>query len=159
MAGQPQPTQNPSFMLDLVLRCECTEAAWQPQPTQNDLPGQPGRGPEYGRERVGISGSRVGSPGSRATVPSMEVGRRGLAGRGGGQGMSDLAAPLLVVMNDEAEAFWAFAALMETFESNFNVDGTVPPPPPPPFLLCRGACGCSRRPVPVSRGRTSASVL
>ncbi|GLC59853.1 hypothetical protein PLESTB_001542900 [Pleodorina starrii] len=36
------------------------------------------------------------------------------------QGMSDLAAPLLVVMRDEAEAFWAFAALMERMGSNFQ---------------------------------------
>lgn len=40
------------------------------------------------------------------------------------QGMSDLAAPMLYVMDDEAEAFWGFESLMGTFESNFNVDGT-----------------------------------
>ncbi|EFJ48093.1 hypothetical protein VOLCADRAFT_60703 [Volvox carteri f. nagariensis] len=38
------------------------------------------------------------------------------------QGMSDLAAPLLVVMRDEAEAFWAFAALMERLGCNFHTD-------------------------------------
>ena len=32
------------------------------------------------------------------------------------QGMSDLAAPLLCVMRDEAEAFWCFACLMEKLE-------------------------------------------
>ena len=32
------------------------------------------------------------------------------------QGMSDLAAPLLYVMRDEAEAFWCFACLMEKLE-------------------------------------------
>ncbi|GIL66600.1 hypothetical protein Vafri_20088, partial [Volvox africanus] len=38
------------------------------------------------------------------------------------QGMSDLAAPLLVIMRDEAEAFWAFAALMERLAGNFHTD-------------------------------------
>lgn len=38
------------------------------------------------------------------------------------QGMSDLAAPMLVVMKDEAEAFWCFAALMDRLESNFHSD-------------------------------------
>ncbi|GIL71169.1 hypothetical protein Vretifemale_1776 [Volvox reticuliferus] len=38
------------------------------------------------------------------------------------QGMSDLAAPLLVIMRDEAEAFWAFAALMERMAGNFHTD-------------------------------------
>ncbi|KAG2485090.1 hypothetical protein HYH03_016187 [Edaphochlamys debaryana] len=38
------------------------------------------------------------------------------------QGMSDLAAPLLVVMRDEAEAFWAFAALMARQRANFGKD-------------------------------------
>ena len=32
------------------------------------------------------------------------------------QGMSDLAAPILYVMRDEAEAFWCFACLMERME-------------------------------------------
>jgi len=40
------------------------------------------------------------------------------------QGMSDLAAPLLYVMQDEAEAFWAFAALMDRCEANFHTDCT-----------------------------------
>lgn len=40
------------------------------------------------------------------------------------QGMSDLAAPLLYVMRDEAEAFWAFSALMDRCEQNFNTDCT-----------------------------------
>lgn len=38
------------------------------------------------------------------------------------QGMSDLAAPLLVVMEDEVEAFWAFQKLMDQAESNFHKD-------------------------------------
>jgi hypothetical protein len=38
------------------------------------------------------------------------------------QGMSDLAAPLLVVMEDEVEAFWAFQALMDMMEPNFHKD-------------------------------------
>lgn len=38
--------------------------------------------------------------------------------------MSDLAAPLLYVMRDEAEAFWAFSALMDRCEQNFNTDCT-----------------------------------
>lgn len=42
----------------------------------------------------------------------------------GVQGMSDLAAPLLYVMRDEAEAFWAFAALMDRCEANFHTDCT-----------------------------------
>eukprot|EP00198_Chlamydomonas_reinhardtii_P003638 XP_001692974.1 RabGAP/TBC protein [Chlamydomonas reinhardtii] len=38
------------------------------------------------------------------------------------QGMSDLASPLLVVMRDEAEAFWALAALMERHGPCFAAD-------------------------------------
>ncbi|GFR42982.1 hypothetical protein Agub_g3981 [Astrephomene gubernaculifera] len=40
------------------------------------------------------------------------------------QGMSDMAAPLLVVMRDEAEAFWALAALLEGrgMRGNFHTD-------------------------------------
>lgn len=39
------------------------------------------------------------------------------------QGMSDLAAPLLVVMQgDEAEGFWAFEALMRRMAGNFDAD-------------------------------------
>lgn len=32
------------------------------------------------------------------------------------QGMSDMVAPILFVMHDEAEAFWCFACLMEKLE-------------------------------------------
>lgn len=39
------------------------------------------------------------------------------------QGMSDLASPLLMVMcGDEAEAFWAFEALMRRLAGNFDAD-------------------------------------
>jgi len=38
------------------------------------------------------------------------------------QGMSDLAAPLLVVMEDEVEAFWCFQKLMNIMEPNFHKD-------------------------------------
>lgn len=39
------------------------------------------------------------------------------------QGMSDLAAPMLVVMEgDEVEAFWCFQKLMEDMEPNFHKD-------------------------------------
>lgn len=41
---------------------------------------------------------------------------RSCEGRLSVQGMSDLAAPLLCVMRDEAEAFWCFACLMEKLE-------------------------------------------
>jgi len=47
------------------------------------------------------------------------------------QGMSDLAAPLLAVLQDEADAFWCFAALMERLQSNFDTDCscvTIPVP-------------------------------
>ena len=43
------------------------------------------------------------------------------------QGMSDLAAPLLCVMRDEAEAFWCFACLMEKLE--VSPAGRYPPSP------------------------------
>ncbi len=36
--------------------------------------------------------------------------------------MSDLAAPLLVVMRDEGEAFWAFVAIMARWGANFGPD-------------------------------------
>ncbi|KAL6757630.1 RabGAP/TBC protein [Haematococcus lacustris] len=36
------------------------------------------------------------------------------------QGMSDLASPLLVVLRDESEAFWAFCALMDRMGANFD---------------------------------------
>ncbi|KAK9812377.1 hypothetical protein WJX73_005909 [Symbiochloris irregularis] len=39
------------------------------------------------------------------------------------QGMSDLAAPILYVVRDEADAFWCFAALMERMQVNFQTDG------------------------------------
>jgi len=38
------------------------------------------------------------------------------------QGMSDLAAPLLVVMEDEVEAFWGFQRMMDRVEGNFHKD-------------------------------------
>ena len=38
------------------------------------------------------------------------------------QGMSDLAAPLLLVMKDEVEAFWCFQHLMQRMEANFHKD-------------------------------------
>lgn len=40
------------------------------------------------------------------------------------QGMSDLCAPILAVVRDEAETFWCFAALMDRLEGNFNTDCT-----------------------------------
>lgn len=40
------------------------------------------------------------------------------------QGMSDLAAPILYIMQDEALAFWCFSALMERMEANFSTDST-----------------------------------
>ncbi|KAL3280662.1 hypothetical protein HHI36_003900 [Cryptolaemus montrouzieri] len=39
------------------------------------------------------------------------------------QGMSDLASPLLVTMNDEAHAYICFCALMERLCTNFMIDG------------------------------------
>mmetsp|Transcript_43171 Transcript_43171/g.105608 ORF Transcript_43171/g.105608 Transcript_43171/m.105608 type:complete len:614 (-) Transcript_43171:10-1851(-) len=38
------------------------------------------------------------------------------------QGMSDLAAPLLVVMEEEVEAFWCFQTVMDQVEGNFHKD-------------------------------------
>eukprot|EP00897_Mesotaenium_endlicherianum_P003037 jgi/Mesen1/2761/ME000017S02126 len=38
------------------------------------------------------------------------------------QGMSDLLAPVLYVMRDEADAFWCFVALMERMAPNFHRD-------------------------------------
>ncbi|KAI7905898.1 rab-GTPase-TBC domain-containing protein [Cokeromyces recurvatus] len=38
------------------------------------------------------------------------------------QGMSDLLAPLFVVMGNEAMAFWTFSALMDRVQSNFFID-------------------------------------
>lgn len=39
------------------------------------------------------------------------------------QGMSDLASPLLVTMNDEAYAYICFTALMQRLKPNFNING------------------------------------
>lgn len=39
------------------------------------------------------------------------------------QGMSDLASPLLVTMNDEAHAYICFCALMQRLAPNFLLDG------------------------------------
>ncbi|XP_055381882.1 protein PF3D7_1417600 isoform X2 [Condylostylus longicornis] len=39
------------------------------------------------------------------------------------QGMSDLASPLLVTMNDEAHAYICFCAIMERLKANFMLDG------------------------------------
>lgn len=36
--------------------------------------------------------------------------------------MSDLLSPILYVMDDESEAFWCFAALMERMAPNFHRD-------------------------------------
>ncbi|EDV25420.1 uncharacterized protein TRIADDRAFT_55495 [Trichoplax adhaerens] len=41
------------------------------------------------------------------------------------QGMSDLAAPLLVTMTDEATTFWCFNALMSRMKVNFSSDGSA----------------------------------
>jgi hypothetical protein len=38
------------------------------------------------------------------------------------QGMSDLLSPILYVIEDESEAFWCFAALMERMAPNFHRD-------------------------------------
>ena len=35
------------------------------------------------------------------------------------QGMSDLLAPIMVVMNDEVDSFWCFVGYMAKIESNF----------------------------------------
>ena len=57
--------------------------------------------------------------------------------------MSDLAAPLLCVMRDEAEAFWCFACLMEKLEvgpqalmNSSHISATHPLP----CHLIRNAC-------------------
>lgn len=41
------------------------------------------------------------------------------------QGMSDLAAPILVVMNNEPHAYVCFCGLMQRLETNFHPDGEV----------------------------------
>lgn len=38
------------------------------------------------------------------------------------QGMSDLLAPLLAIMGNEAETFWSFVALMDRVGGNFDSD-------------------------------------
>jgi hypothetical protein len=38
------------------------------------------------------------------------------------QGMSDLLSPILYIMDNEVDAFWCFAALMERMASNFHRD-------------------------------------
>ena len=50
------------------------------------------------------------------TQPSCMTCAAMMGAPGAVQGMSDLAAPLLCVMRDEAEAFWCFACLMEKLE-------------------------------------------
>ena len=52
------------------------------------------------------------------------------------QGMSDLAAPLLAVLQDEADAFWCFAALMERLQSNFDTDCSCASPSLCPLQTC-----------------------
>lgn len=38
------------------------------------------------------------------------------------QGMSDLLAPLLVVLDNEVDAFWAFVGFMEKVKGNFDME-------------------------------------
>lgn len=38
------------------------------------------------------------------------------------QGMNDLLSPILIVLDNEVEAFWCFAGLMERMEQNFHMD-------------------------------------
>ncbi|CAO3677177.1 unnamed protein product [Rhizopus stolonifer] len=38
------------------------------------------------------------------------------------QGMSDLLAPMFVIMDNEAQAFWAFTCFMDRMQSNFYID-------------------------------------
>jgi hypothetical protein len=38
------------------------------------------------------------------------------------QGMSDLLAPILVVMENEVDSFWCFAGFMEKVAHNFEMD-------------------------------------
>lgn len=59
--------------------------------------------------------------------------------------MSDLAAPLLFVMRDEAEAFWAFAALMDRCEANFHTDCTCVIHCWLPFVSCGKEGGVESR--------------
>jgi hypothetical protein len=41
------------------------------------------------------------------------------------QGMSDIASPILVIQNDEAQAYICFCAIMRRLKANFQIDGTV----------------------------------
>lgn len=50
------PLLPPFFHVGPALRCECTEVAGQPQPTQKDLPRRPETGPDHEGGRTGISG-------------------------------------------------------------------------------------------------------
>ena len=61
------------------------------------------------------------------------------------RGMSDLAAPILAVMQNEVDAFWCFKALMDRMQANFHTVScftALPPPPCPPrrILLCDPCC-------------------
>lgn len=38
------------------------------------------------------------------------------------QGMNDLLSPILIIMENEVDAFWSFIGLMERMESNFHMD-------------------------------------
>lgn len=38
------------------------------------------------------------------------------------QGMNDLLSPILIVMDDEVDAFWTFVGLMSRMEQNFHLD-------------------------------------
>ena len=38
------------------------------------------------------------------------------------QGMNDLLSPILIVMENEVDAFWCFAGLMERMQQNFHMD-------------------------------------
>lgn len=38
------------------------------------------------------------------------------------QGMSDLLAPIMVIMDNEVDSFWSFAGFMDKLESNFQMD-------------------------------------
>ncbi|KAK6946857.1 Rab-GTPase-TBC domain [Dillenia turbinata] len=43
---------------------------------------------------------------------------------GYGQGMSDLCSPMIILLQDEADAFWAFERLMRRLRGNFRCDGS-----------------------------------
>ena len=65
--------------------------------------------------------------------------------------MSDLAAPLLAVLQDEADGFWCFAALMERLQANFDTDCSCAPWHPPLAVVnirifgsSLGILGCKR---------------